>query len=59
MRGVADRIDCVLWFSDLSGYTRISDTSPPEQVIPLLNDYADAIISGDPRPWRRRAQADR
>jgi adenylate cyclase len=45
MRGVADRIESVLWFSDLSGYTRISDTSPPEQVIPLLNDYADAIIS--------------
>ena len=45
MRGVADRIESVLWFSDLSGYTRISDTSPPEQVIPLLNDYADAIVS--------------
>ena len=45
MRGVADRIESVLWFSDLSGYTRISDTSPPERVIPLLNDYADAIIS--------------
>jgi adenylate cyclase len=45
MRGVADWIESVLWFSDLSGYTRITDTSPPEQVIPLLNDYADAIIS--------------
>ena len=45
MRGVADRIESVLWFSDLRGYTRITDTSPPEQVIPLLNDYADAIIS--------------
>ncbi|MGO9397549.1 MAG: adenylate/guanylate cyclase domain-containing protein [Xanthobacteraceae bacterium] len=45
VRGVADRIESVLWFSDLRGYTRITDTSPPEQVIPLLNDYADAIIS--------------
>src|SRR5262249_59054118 len=45
MRGVADRIESVLWFSDLRGYTHITDTSPPEQVIPLLNDYADAIIS--------------
>jgi adenylate cyclase len=44
-RGVADRIDAVLWFSDLHNYTRISDTSPPEQIIPLLNDYADAIVS--------------
>jgi len=44
-RGVADRIEAVLWFSDLRNYTRISDTSPPEHIIPLLNDYADAIIS--------------
>lgn len=44
-RGVADRIEAVLWFSDLRGYTRITDTAAPEQVIPLLNDYADAIIS--------------
>ncbi len=44
-RGVADRIETVLWFSDLRNYTRISDASPPELVIPLLNDYADAIIS--------------
>jgi len=44
-RGVAERIEAVLWFSDLRNYTRISDTSPPEQIIPLLNDYADAIVS--------------
>ncbi|WP_225768264.1 adenylate/guanylate cyclase domain-containing protein [Inquilinus sp. Marseille-Q2685] len=44
-RGVADRIDAVLWFSDLRGYTKITDTAPPEQIIPLLNDYADAVIS--------------
>jgi adenylate cyclase len=25
--------------------TRIADASPPEQIIPLLNDYADAVIS--------------
>jgi adenylate cyclase len=43
-RGVADRIDAVLWFSDLRGFTRITDTAP-EQVIPLLSDYADAIVS--------------
>jgi adenylate cyclase len=45
VRGIADRIEAVLWFSDLRGYTRITDTSAPEQIIPLLNDYADAIIS--------------
>lgn len=44
-RGVADRIGAVLWYSDLRGYTRITDAAAPEQVIPLLNDYADAVIS--------------
>jgi adenylate cyclase len=44
-RGVADRIQAVLWFSDLRGYTRITDTAAPEHIIPLLNDYADAVVS--------------
>ncbi len=43
-RGIADRIDAVLWFSDLRGFTRITDTAP-EQAIPLLNDYFDVIFS--------------
>jgi adenylate cyclase len=44
VRGIAERIDAVIWFSDLRGFTRITDTSP-DQVIPLLNDYFDAIVS--------------
>jgi adenylate cyclase len=44
-RGVADRIETVLWFSDLRNYTRISETAAPEEIIPLLNDYAEAIVS--------------
>jgi adenylate cyclase len=31
--------------SDLRNYTLISDSAPPEQIIPLLDDYADAIVS--------------
>ena len=44
-RGVTDRIEAVLWFSDLRNYTRISDSAEPELIIPLLNEYADAILS--------------
>jgi adenylate cyclase len=44
IRGIADRIDAVLWFSDLRGFTGITDTAP-EEAIPLLNDYADVIFS--------------
>jgi adenylate cyclase len=44
-RGTAEKISAVLWFSDLQGFTRITDTAPPEQIIPLLNEYADAIAT--------------
>ena len=44
VRGMSERIDAVVWFSDLRGFTRITDATP-EQVIPLLNDYADVIVS--------------
>jgi adenylate cyclase len=44
-RGVADRIRAVLWYSDLRGYTTISDAAVPEEIIPFLNDYAEAVVS--------------
>jgi adenylate cyclase len=44
-RGVAEQINTVLWFSDLRGYTSIADTTSPDTIIPLLNDYAEAVIS--------------
>lgn len=44
-RGVADRIEAALWFSDLHDYTTITDTAPPGEIIPLLNDYAEAVIT--------------
>jgi adenylate cyclase len=44
-RGVADRIEAVLWFSDLRSFTTITDTASPGEIIPLLNDYAEAVIS--------------
>lgn len=44
-RGVADRIDTVLWFSDLHDYAKIADAAAPEEIIPLLNDYAEATIA--------------
>ena len=44
-RGVADRIDAVLWFSDLRSFTTITDAARPNEIIPLLNDYAEAVIT--------------
>lgn len=44
-RGVADRVEAALWFSDLRSYTAITDTAKPSEIIPLLNDYAEAVIN--------------
>lgn len=44
-RGAAERINAVLWYSDLRGFTHITDDAPPAQTIALLNDYAEAVIS--------------
>jgi adenylate cyclase len=35
----------VLWYSDLREFTRITDQAAPAQLIPLLDDYAEAVIS--------------
>jgi adenylate cyclase len=43
-RGVTERINAVLWFSDLRGSTAISESMTPDEIIPFLNDYAQAAI---------------
>ena len=43
-RGVTERINTVLWFSDLRGSTAISEGMEPGEIIPFLNDYAQAAI---------------
>ena len=43
-RGVTERISAVLWFSDLRGSTAISESIAPDEIIPFLNDYAQASI---------------
>jgi adenylate cyclase len=44
-RGSAEKINAALWYSDLRGFTRITDTSPPRNIMALLNDYAEIVIS--------------
>src|SRR6195952_931545 len=44
-RGVTERIKAVLWFSDLRGSTAISESIGPDEIIPFLNDYAEAAIT--------------
>ena len=44
VRGRAEPIRAVVWYSDLVGFTRISDTASPGTVLELLNDYAEAQV---------------
>src|SRR5438876_41739 len=44
VRGRAEPIRAVVWYSDLVGFTRISDTTNAATVLALLNDYAEAQV---------------
>jgi len=44
VRGRAEPINAVVWFSDLVGFTRISDKIGADDVLALLNDYAQVQI---------------
>jgi adenylate cyclase len=43
-RGVTEKINAVLWFSDLRGSTAMTENVAPDEIIPFLNDYAQAAI---------------
>jgi len=45
VRGAAEEIQAVLWLSDLHGFTKIADEVAPDQVVPLLNAYAEAQVA--------------
>ena len=38
-RGDGDRIEAAFWYSDLRGFTRLSETQPTAELLSLLNDY--------------------
>ena len=48
-RGVADRINAVLWFSDLRGYTSITDTAAARRDHPAPERLRRRGHRGDPR----------
>lgn len=44
VRGQAETIRAVVWFSDLAGYTRISEAVGPAGTLALLNEYAEVQV---------------
>ena len=43
-RGMVRSMSAVLWYCDLQGSTKIADTTPPNELINLLNDYFENMI---------------
>ena len=43
-RGRAESIRAVIWFSDLSGFTRVVDSIDRHLLLGLLNDYAGVVV---------------
>jgi adenylate cyclase len=44
VRGRAECIRAVVWYSDLVGFTRIADAHGSQVVLAMLNDYAEAQV---------------
>ncbi len=42
-RGQGERIDAVIWFADMRGFTALSDLRPTTEVIDALNQFFDAL----------------
>ncbi len=42
-RGTGQAIRAVIWFSDLRGFTKLTDTLPRDDLIEVLNDYLEAM----------------
>ena len=42
-RGQGERINAVIWFADLRGFTALSDLRPTDEVIAALNQFFDAL----------------
>ncbi len=44
-RGDGETIRAVLWYSDLRGFTQLSDSQPRDRLLGLLDDYFECMVS--------------
>ncbi|MGH7002742.1 MAG: adenylate/guanylate cyclase domain-containing protein, partial [Alphaproteobacteria bacterium] len=44
-RGQGERLNALIWFADLRGFTALSDLRPTDEVIAALNEFFDALAA--------------
>ena len=44
VRGRTDTIRAVIWYSDLQGFTRLTDTLPRPEILTLLDAYVEPVV---------------
>ena len=44
VRGRPETIRAVIWYSDLQGFTRLTDTLPASEILALLNAYIEPLV---------------
>jgi len=44
-RGSVQTISAVLWYCDMQSFTKIAESTPPADLIEMLNDYFDTMVT--------------
>ncbi len=44
-RGAGETIRAALWYSDLEGFTKLTDTTPRDRLLGLLHDYFECMVT--------------
>lgn len=44
-RGAGETIRAALWFCDLQGFTKLSDTTPRDQLLALMHEYFECMVT--------------
>jgi adenylate cyclase len=45
LRGTGETIRAALWFCDLQGFTKISETTPRDRLLAMLDDYFEDMVT--------------
>ncbi|MDX1400941.1 MAG: adenylate/guanylate cyclase domain-containing protein [Kiloniellales bacterium] len=44
-RGAGEMIRAAIWYSDLEGFTKLADTAPKDELLGLMHDYFECMVT--------------